>query len=178
MENNIVKLAQYGDKNAFDTLVETYKKELYAIAKSRLKIEADVEDAVQETLFSVYKDIWSLKNENHFKTWIVRILINNCNDIISENNGMILYFDDTAIERVEDDTDEYLKMEGDQDFFDMIDFLSNEEKAIMIMRYSQDFNINDISNVLNIKEGTIRMKILRIKEKIKDRYEDKGRMSI
>lgn len=172
MENNIVRLAQCGDVGAFNSLVETYKKELYAIAKSRLKIEADVEDAVQETLFCVYKDIWTLKNESYFKTWVVKILINNCNDIISDNNASILYFDDTAIERVEDDSDEYYKMERNQDFFDMIDFLTNEEKAIMIMRFSQDFNISEISNVFNIREGTIRMKILRIKEKIRNRYEN------
>ena len=41
------------------------------------------------------------------------------------------------------------------------------------MRYSQDFSINEMSKILNIREGTLRMRISRIKEKIRNRYEDK-----
>ena len=43
----------------------------------------------------------------------------------------------------------------------------------MTMRYSQDFSINEMSKILNIREGTLRMRISRIKEKIRNRYEDK-----
>lgn len=172
MNKNIIKLAQNGDEQAFNELVENYKRELYLIAKVRLAVDADIEDAVQETLFDVYKNIRHLKNENGFKTWIVKVLINNCNDIIRSKCGELLSLEDDMIEKLPDYSNDYNKLEEKYDFLELINFLNEEEKTIMIMRYSQDFSIREISEVLGLNEGIIRTKIYRIKKKIKDNYKN------
>ena len=82
-------------------------------------------------------------------------------------------FEDSIVNTLPDKENEYLKLEGEQNFFEMIDFLNEEEKTIITMRYSQDFSITEMSQILNIREGTLRMRICRIKEKIRNRYEDK-----
>lgn len=173
MEENWIKDVKKKDELAFNSLVERHKRGLYLIAKARLDVEADIEDAIQETLFDVYREIWHLKDEKNFKTWVTRILINNCNDIIRDNKNTILYFNDEIINKVEDEHNEYLELESNQNFFELIDFLTEEEKNIIIMRYSQDFNISEMSEILNIREGTLRMKIFRIKEKIREKYENR-----
>jgi RNA polymerase sigma-70 factor (ECF subfamily) len=169
MEEELIRKVKNKDKKAFNTLIENYKKDLYIIAKARLNNDADVEDAIQETLFKVYKNISSLKNEKHFKSWIFRILINNCNNIARDNEHTILYFDESMAENIPDNNNEYLNLDNENSFFDLISFLNEEEKTIISMKYSDEFDTKEISDILNIREGTIRMKISRIKDKIKNK---------
>lgn len=171
MENELIKKVQNKDKVAFKELVEIHKKDLYILAKTKLKREADIEDAIQETLFDVYKHIWCLKDEKCFKKWVTKILINNCNDIIRESKTLFSFYDCNEIEKIEDDNNDYAILEENHDFTRMIDFLSNDDKVIVTLRFVQGFGVNEISKILNMKEGTIRMRLSRIKEKIKDRYD-------
>ena len=80
MENLILE-AINGNELAFDKLIISIEKDLYKIARMRLNYEEDIEDAVQETIIQVYRNIPKVKQPQYFKTWVVRILINNCNKI-------------------------------------------------------------------------------------------------
>ena len=77
----LVQRAKDGDKEAFTELVLRLENNMYKIAKIRLDNESNVEDAVQETILEAFKSIKKLKQNEYFKTWIVRILINKCNKI-------------------------------------------------------------------------------------------------
>ena len=77
----LVKKAIGGDKPSFTLLLLQSQSKLYKIAFSRLKSEADSEDALQNTIILSYENICNLKNPEAFDTWIVKILINECNKI-------------------------------------------------------------------------------------------------
>ena len=80
----LVKQAQRGDADAFVALIEKYKMDLYKVAKACLKNEEDVADVMQETTLSAWEHISELKKAAYFKTWLTRILINNCNNVLRE----------------------------------------------------------------------------------------------
>ena len=82
----LVEKAKNGDKNSFTKLMLMVERELYYIAKSRLKDDDDVYDAIQETTIIAYKNIGKLKENQYFKTWIIRILINETNLIYIFSN--------------------------------------------------------------------------------------------
>ena len=50
MEENLIKKSKEGNKEAFAKLIELYERKLFVIAKSRLEQDADIKDAVQETI--------------------------------------------------------------------------------------------------------------------------------
>ena len=77
----LVERAKNYDEQAFDELILSMEKEMYLIAKSRLRNEEDIADAIQETILSCYKNIHKLKHNELFSAWTIRILINKCNDI-------------------------------------------------------------------------------------------------
>ena len=81
----LVEKAKNGDKNSFTKLMLMAERELYYIAKSRLKNDDDVYDAIQETTIIAYKNIEKLKENQYFKTWLIRILINETNLIYKRN---------------------------------------------------------------------------------------------
>ena len=78
---DLIKKAKSGDKLAFTELMLQMQDELYKIAKIRLKNDDDVFDVIQDTMLSAYKSLKKLKHNEYFKTWIIKILINECNKI-------------------------------------------------------------------------------------------------
>ena len=78
----LIKRAQKHDTDAFIQLIDEYKTALYKVAKTYLKNEEDVADAIQDTILSAYEHIGELKTVSYFKTWLTRILINHCTDVV------------------------------------------------------------------------------------------------
>ena len=85
----LVKKAKRHDNDAFVELMESQKLTMYKVARSYLKSDDDVADAIQETILTCYEKIDSLENEQFFKTWLIRILINKC---IEYRTILILYY--------------------------------------------------------------------------------------
>ena len=63
---SIITQIKNGDEQAFAELIEQYKLPIYKTAKSILKDEDDVCDAMQETLINIYKNISKLQSERYF----------------------------------------------------------------------------------------------------------------
>ena len=77
----LVKLAKNGDKDAYTKLILLIKEDMFKVARARLNNEDDIHDAVQNTIINAYVNITKLRNNQYFKTWVTRILINECNRI-------------------------------------------------------------------------------------------------
>ena len=77
---NLVKKAKAGDSGAFAQLIRMNTQSMYKVAWAYLKNDEDVADAIQETILKCYEKLSTLKKDSYFKTWMIRILINNCND--------------------------------------------------------------------------------------------------
>ena len=90
--NDLIELAKNGDKEAFTNLVLSIENDLYRIAQTRLSDTYDINDAIQNTMINAYKHLKSLKNNNTFKTWIIKILINECNQIYKSKKKKIELF--------------------------------------------------------------------------------------
>ena len=78
----LVRKAKKGDPQAFIELIEASKQSMYKTARSYFSNEEDIADAIQDTIETAYRSIVSLKNDKYFHTWLIRILINKCIDMI------------------------------------------------------------------------------------------------
>lgn len=143
-------------------LILEYQEVLYKIAKSRLKCEDDICDVVQNTLISAYKYINTLKNNKHFKTWLIKILINKCNDFYLNNNKNVVEFE--TLKRSEEPITSDFASDFGIEY--LIDSLNDDDKTILTLYYSEGYNEKEISKILNINYSTVRTKIRRAKNKI------------
>lgn len=164
----LVEKAKENDENAFNELILLMKKEMYLIAKSKLKNEDDIADAIQETILSCYKNLKKLRDNELFKTWLIKILINECNNIYKKRKKYNISFEEKEVE-------EYFKIE-DISFqnigFDiLIRNLKDEEKLILTLYYCSEYSTKEISEMLKVKESTVRSKIFRAKEKLRNQFE-------
>lgn len=168
---NLINEAKKGNKEAFTQLIISMEQDLYKIARMRFSCEADIEDAVQETIIQTFRSIKKIKSPEYFKTWIIKVLINKCNKIYRKKEKYLEY-----IEELSDDTDSYDDNDiliSKLDFYTLIKHLNYKERIAIILYYSEDLTTKQISKILKEPESTIRNRISRAKIKIKKIY-DKG----
>lgn len=162
MLEELVRRAAGYDEDAFVELMERHKPSMYKIAKAYLRREEDVADAMSETVLDCFEHLNSLKEPKYFSTWLVRILINNCKDILRRNQGL-----GSLEEGMLPESD---AGEDDGTFLDYLEPLQEETKRIMILHYMWGFRTREIAELLNKKESTVKSKLLRGREKIRQEF--------
>lgn len=156
----------------FIMLIEENKVKFYKTAKAILKNEDDTSDALQEALISMYQNYKELNNKRYFTTWATRIVINKCydlirkNQIIANNITMDDNFENTSINAKYDsyEIDEYGINKA-------INSLNEELKLVTILYYYDDFSIKEISETLDIPSGTVKSRLSKAREKLKEKLE-------
>lgn len=175
---NVLNKAFNGDKETFILLIDSIENDLYNIAKNKVDDYNDIDDILQETVIKIYENFGSLKHKEFFKTWSIKILLNECKKIQKSKKR-----DKQLIDKIIDkDTIakndcSIINLENDLCFKELLMNLSNIEQNIFIFHYQCKYSTKEISKILDINENTVKSKLKRSKEKIKAKYM-KGGLSI
>ncbi|MGM1046337.1 MAG: sigma factor [Bacillota bacterium] len=86
-----VERAKEGNHEAFINLIKPLELQMYNIAKAIVRQDEDCADAMQEAILKAYKSIANLRNPSFFKTWLFRILINECNTILRKRSNVVSF---------------------------------------------------------------------------------------
>lgn len=150
---DLIKQAQQGDAGAYGELVSIYQDCFYRIARSRLYNDEDVKDAIQEMLLTGWEKRGTLKEPRYFKTWMIRILINQCNNILRKSSRS---------ESLENIPEPYADdMEGNIMFKAMLQNLSEKNRMVMALYYGDSYTIREISQILEISEDAVKQRLVR-----------------
>ena len=82
----LIAKSKRGDNSAFSQLYSIYATDLYRFAVFLMGSEQDAEDAVQEAVFSAWRNIHTLNDESLFKAWLFKILTNRCKTNLMKKN--------------------------------------------------------------------------------------------
>lgn len=163
-EKNIkISKAKKGDKEAFLSLIEQNRLNVYRVARGILKNEEDIKDAIQNTLIKAFENIHTLKKDQFFRTWLIRIVINECNEILRKSKRCIS-LDETIGNLSEKYTDHYENM----DLIHAMHSLNDELRVIVTLFYYDDLSVKTISEILEISEGTVKSRLSRARAKLKE----------
>lgn len=155
-----VEKAQKGDKEAFETIIMEVIDSLYRVAYGILENEEDASDAISNATLKAYEKIAALRQLEFFKTWITRILINECNAIIKQKKKVI-YIDNY----IENQNDTYTSNnETSIDVEQAMNKLEKELKQIVILYYFDDLSVEEISDMLEIPKGTVKSRLSRARQ--------------
>jgi RNA polymerase sigma-70 factor (ECF subfamily) len=165
-KESVITSIKNGDKEAFTFLIKEYEKTLYRVASRILSSKEDVEDAIQNTIIKAYENISSLKKEEYFKTWFIRILINESNSIIRKNRKLI------SIENIENEKT-HLDSYENLDLSKAIDSLNEDLKMVTLLFYYEDIAQKDIAKILKIPEGTVRSRLTRARKELYEIVKDR-----
>lgn len=162
-EIETIKQAKKGDKKAFETIIMNNIDYLYRVAYMTLKNENNIDDAIQNTILKSFEKIHTLRKEEFFKTWITKILMNECKNLMRKEKK-IVYLED--VERTED---EYVQEKDTKiDIKEALKNLNNDYREVVNYYYIQEKKISEISKILKVPEGTIKSRLSRARKIMAD----------
>ncbi len=161
---NLVISSQQGNAQAFSQLYEMFSEDMYRFAWYYTGSSFLAEEAVSEAALSAFENIRSLKKAGSFKSWLFKILYNECKKaqkqkIIAAN--FTEYSSESDLQYITGDKDEIIALRS------ALKKLSEEEREILILYYSCGYTSKEISRITGIKDSTLRSKISRATEKLK-----------
>ena len=180
MDDIIFKKAQKGDFDAFEALIKTYEKLIYNAAYRMMGNQMDAEDASQEIILKVYKNLAACKNPEAFKSWLFRIINNTCVDEMRKRKGkatLSLDFEFTDPDShsenpaLKDETtpeSELMRKDLNRSIQNAINKLSPDYKVVIVMRDISGMSYEEIANSLAISIGTVKSRIARARGRLRE----------
>lgn len=156
----LVRKAIKGDSSAFIKIIKCCEQSMYKTAWIYLKNDQDVADAIQETILTCFEKIHTLREPRYFKTWMIRILINHCNQMLKKRSNIpVLEIVEQGICDNEIETFEWQEL-----------LLSLEESSRIIVQlfYYEELSIKEIADVLNMNKNTVATRLARARKKLRE----------
>ena len=160
MDLEMVKRAKAGDVNAIGNLITENTQSMYRVAFGILKNDEEIYDAISNTTVIVFEKISSLRKEEFFKTWLTRILINECYRIYNQSKK-IVYMENYNEQRLE-----YNDNHSDLEIKNLIKSLNEELRDIVSLYYLEDFSVKEIAKILEIPDGTVKSRLSRARKEL------------
>lgn len=165
MEVFLVQKAKRHNKEAFSKLMHLYGESMYKVAKAILKNDEDVADAMQETVLNCWEKIHTLKNDELFKTWMIRILINNCNSIYRHN---LKFIPNNELPENISKEDQYTNIE----WMEMLENLDEKQRVVIELYYVEGFKVREIAEILQVSESAVKRRMAEARKKIERLYSE------
>ncbi|WP_122647183.1 RNA polymerase sigma factor [Enterococcus mediterraneensis] len=166
-DKKLVRRAKKGDGEAFVLLVKEQEQRLYNIAYKILGNQQDCGDVLQDTLLKAYVQITTLKNDTYFHTWLCRILINECKNLLEKKKRFVV----ADMETFDQENSILTSKKGESEWLReyVTKNLSSIYRIPLILYYYSGFSIKEISEILNEPVGTIKSKLARGKALLKQK---------
>jgi len=156
-----VKKAQRHDKDAFIQLMQFYRKDMYRTAIAILMNEEDAADALQDTILSCWEKLYTLRKPEFFKTWMTRILINHCYDIMRDN---------AVYENIETYEEPSKCDEYNLELKEAYACVDERYRLPMELYYHQGFKMREIAKILSLPVNTVKTWVARGRKELEAYY--------
>ena len=170
-DQHFIDLCLKGDTNSFGTLVERYKDFVFTIAYRIVKVREEAEEVAQDTFIKAYESLNNFRGESKFSSWLYSIAYRKALDSLRKNKKYrASEIIDDITEGTIDDIDDALQYLQDEErskaIQDCILKLPEEEAAIITLYYFKDQSVREISQITDLSEDNIKVKLFRSRKKL------------
>ncbi len=164
-----------GNISAFDEIVRRYQRKVYSLARKILSNHDDADDVAQEVFIKLFNSLNDFKGESSLFTWIYRITINECNNVLRKKKiKEFIPIDEIA---------NLLKLgqTPEQELFDKeernlieraVEKLPAKQRTVFVMRFFENLDYEEISKILNKPVGTLKANYFHAVKKIQKFIKD------
>ena len=183
-ENQLIKSAQAGDRDAFSSLAQRFERRVYTIALYYTREQADAEDLAQEVWLKAYSALHTFRGEASFYTWLRQIMVNTfLNHRRGEisrwrNHAMALELDagdaadgdlvDFQLNKrgigVEEEYDQRILIER---VFQALGELTPQQRLIFLLKHREGMTYEEIAKTFNCSTGTVKKALFRAVAKLR-----------
>ena len=178
IDQQLVELAQQGDKHAFELLVSKYQRKLGRLLSRFIRDAGEVEDVTQEAFIKAYRALPSFRGDSAFYTWLYRIGINTAKNYLAASGRRAptsTNYDSEEAEAFDEgdqlrdlNTPENLLMSKQiaQTVNQSMERLPEELRSAIMLREIEGMSYEDIAKIMDCPIGTVRSRIFRAREAI------------
>jgi len=184
-EKALVQKAKAGDRDAFAALVSAYEGKIYNLALRYLGNREDAMDASQEVFLRVFRFLPGFQEESGFSTWIYRIGVNVCKDMLAKRAKR----GELSLE-LPDEEEDYRTAEVADSRYDpeaiveqadlreslaeAIGQLPQQQREMIVLRDIQGLSYEEIGQVLSLEAGTVKSRLSRARENLRKKLLQSG----
>lgn len=145
--------------DCIESVIRKYSDMVYRLAFSQTRVKSDADDIFQEVFLRYIRKNPEFESEEHRKAWLIRVTINCCKKLwLSSWKRKIMPLEDTISFEMQEEADLYYALEK----------LPCKYRIVIHLFYYEDLSVQQISEVLNIKQSTIRGQLTRARTKLKE----------
>lgn len=149
-------------KEAMGELILSAEHQMYATAKAILADDQDCADAIQEAIVKAFSNIETLKQDKFAKTWLIRIVINECYNIVRQKSRY------TSLETEHMESLQTYEPQNYSELYSAVCALKDDLRIPVILYYMEGFRVKEIARILDITEGAVRKRLARARGKLKN----------
>lgn len=160
----------------FSELYDRYANKVYRKCISMVKNKEDAQDLSHDILVKAFLNISSFAGNSSFSTWVYAITYNRCIDFLrsKQKARTIEYGEAYEIYEKEDETDVEEKMLFEievERLKELMDLLSDGDRAILLMKYQDEMTVEQIQQILDLNNSAAKMRLKRARDRLRKLYE-------
>lgn len=148
-------------KEQLGELIIASEETMYRVAKSLLYNDADCADAIQEAIVKAFSKLHTLKEDTYAKTWLVKIVMNECYAIMRKEKW-IISLDDYQME------DKAAEQEVYSELYEAIFKLPEPVKLCVTLYYLEGYSVKEVVQILDITESAVKNRLLKARAVLKE----------
>jgi RNA polymerase sigma-70 factor (ECF subfamily) len=179
-DRELVRRAQKDDKAAFEELVKRHQSRVFAVAGGILRNREDVEDIAQQVFLKAYFSLKRFDQRAAFSTWLYKITVNECWDLLRKRKVRPLVFEaefseeqarqyDGMEEKADGVPDVSERLALRQEVEELMECLEERDRMMLVMKEVQGFSVEEIAEILEINGNTVKVRLFRARQRITER---------
>jgi RNA polymerase sigma-70 factor (ECF subfamily) len=151
-EREQYRAAIHGDREAFEMIIRTRSRTLFAIAYGILQNREEAEDVVQDSLVKAWKTRWRVRDPEKFPAWLATIARHRAHDVFRKDRAVPL--PEQLTEPIESEPANTTAL--DQQLHSALATLPETHRMVLTLRYFEDMDYRSIENTLGLTNGALR----------------------
>jgi RNA polymerase sigma-70 factor, ECF subfamily len=154
VDRQLVERAQHGDRDAYESLARTSADRLYRTAYRIVRDRDLADDAVQQTLVAIWRELPSLRDPDRFEAWTYRLVTRFC--LLDSRRARR-----TGVREIKMETHEPARSDAfaDSDLRDQLDRalgeLSPDHRVVVVLHHYVGLGLGEIAEILGVPYGTV-----------------------
>jgi RNA polymerase sigma-70 factor (ECF subfamily) len=176
MDRSLVQRAQHGDREAFTSLAFELSDRLFAVAHRILRDFDAAGDALQVTLFRIWRDLPALRDPERIEAWAYRALVRACHDQLRKQRRAVPDLRLLSMESTS--ADPAVSVINREELERAFQRLSADQRAVIVLQYYRDLSLAEIAEILQVPLGTVRSRVHYAKRVLRAAIEADARPTI
>ncbi|MFQ5602075.1 MAG: RNA polymerase sigma factor [bacterium] len=167
-DNDLVKVCLKGKIAAFETLIERYQKPIFNLAFRMLNDYEDAQDVAQTVFVKAFEKLATFNFRFKFFSWIYRIAVNESLNVINQRQQIEqLDHNLNLISEEKSPAEHYQNRELNRKIQMALMNLKIDYRAVIVLRYFEEFSYNEMSYILEIPEKTVKSRLFSARQQLR-----------